>query len=127
MLSWHYLCPRALGWTMSHMISSMRNPGLSAMMGLNMAFRYEMLCMAKRVVNAHCRHEGTRERSCIPWRACTGQFSSAWQGEGECNLTISHAKATCMHPEPPCRRMAEGHFMLRKMHLLWAEMIDARD
>lgn len=47
-LSWRYLCPRALGWTMSHMISSRRNPGLSAMMGLNMAFRYEMLCMAKR-------------------------------------------------------------------------------
>ena len=94
-LSWRYLCPRALGWTMSHMISSMRNPGVSAMMDLNMAFRYEMLCTAKRGVNAHYMHEGTRERSCIPWRACTGQFSSAWQGRVSAILLLVTRQLAC--------------------------------
>jgi len=39
-----HLCPKAFGWTMSHMISSSRKPGSSAIIGLNIAFRYEMLC-----------------------------------------------------------------------------------
>ena len=39
-----HLCPRGFGWTMSHMISSSRKPGWSAMIGLYMALRYEMLC-----------------------------------------------------------------------------------
>lgn len=98
-LSWRYLCPRALGWTMSHMISSMRNPGVSAMMGLNIAFRYEMLCMAKRGVNAHCMHEGAaHDCSCIPWRACTGQSSSAWQGRvSAILLLVTQRQLACNH------------------------------
>ena len=46
-----HLWPRGFGWTMSHMISSSRNPGWSAMMSLYMALRYEMLCIDKSHVS----------------------------------------------------------------------------